>query len=167
MRAFNFQDRFCPRTELQLVITDLRTGKERTVFLGENVITDLGRANMAHLLAGDDSANRIVSQVRFGDGGHDPQNPTQPLAPSATDTDLFGTTIITKATSFDYPDGESGTKVRFTATVASNEGNGAGSQAYSEVGLYDPTGRMMTHKTFGLVTKSEAFSITLNYTILF
>jgi hypothetical protein len=165
--GFRFVDRARPRTELQLVITDHRTGKSRAIFLGENIITDLGRSNMAHILAGDDAANRIVTEVRFGDGGHTVGDPTTPLAPSASDTDLNGSTIIVKATSFDFPDGSGGSKVRFTATVAANEGNGSGSQAYSEVGLYDQTGRMMTHKTFGLVTKSDAFSIAINYTILF
>jgi hypothetical protein len=157
--------KFLVKTHVEIVLRG--EGWERVIPLGENVITDLGRSNMAHLLAGDDVASRKVTQVKFGDGGHQPADPTQPIPPSSGDTDLFGVEIIAKTVSSDYPDGEAGTKVRFTATVGAEEGNGAGTQPYSEVGLYDITGRMLTHKTFGLITKSNSFSFAVNYVILF
>lgn len=138
-----------------------------TIDFGSNVITYLGRSNMAHLLAGDDTANRIASTLKCGDGGHDPLDPTTPLGVDASDTDLYGTEIISKSVTYDFPDGSSGGKVRFTAEIASNEGNGSGSQAYSEVGLYDLDDRMIAHRTFGLITKSEAFGIIWRWSFIF
>ncbi len=155
-----------PRTEIVLEVRHA-DGRVETFDLGGNIITNLGRSNMAHLLAGDDVANRRVHSAKFGDGGHNPNNPTQPLLPTSSDVALFGDTIIEKQLEYEFPDGVAGTKVAFRCTVDEDEGNGAGAQAYSEVGLYDLDGRMLTHKTFGLITKSSAFSLALRYTILF
>lgn len=150
--------------ELILRYTD---GTVTHLDLGENVITTQGRSNMAHLLANDDVANRTVTQAKFGDAGHNPSTPTVPLPANPADVALFGATVITKTVTPSFPDGAGGSKVMFSCSISTEEGNGGGSQGYSEVGLYDVTGRMMTHKTFGLITKSNAFSITLQYTILF
>lgn len=165
-----YKESFPVHTHLEFVLRDAEGNHLKTVDLGENIITDAGRANMAHLLAGNDVSNRAVIKIKFGDGGHVPNNPTVPLTPSAADLTLYGTIIIEKIASYDFPDGEASTKVRFSATVSVDEGNGtddSGSQAYSEVGLFDAVGRLLTHKTFGLITKSNAFSLTINYTILF
>lgn len=160
------KDGFELLTKVEAVLVG-KDGKElKTIDLGHNVITYVGRSDMAHLLAGDDSANRIVNSIKCGDGGHNIADPTQALPVSASDVALFGSEIIEKLTSYDFPDGSSGSRVRFTAEVASNEGNGSGTQAYSEVGLYDLDGRMMAHKTFGLITKSDAFGIIWRWTII-
>lgn len=151
--------------EADIIFAD---GRTETINFGKNVITVQGRSNMAHLFAGNDVANRMVSLFRFGDEGHEIATPTQPKPVSTSDTDLFGSLIIEKAASVEFPDGASGTKVRFTCSISDLEGNGdSNGQAWSEVGLYDLTGRMMTHKTFGLITKSTAFGIAWRYTILF
>lgn len=155
------------QTDISLVLS-LEGVPFAEIPLGSNIITNLGRSAMAHLLAGDSPSSLAVTLVTFGDGGHDPSAPTQALPPAPTDVALFGNTIISKATSFSFPDGSSGTKVQFTATVAEDEGNGtSGAQAYSEVGLKNVSGQLISHKTFGLITKSDAFALTINYTILF
>lgn len=164
--ALSYQEGVTPKTKLELWLK-YEDGHSEVVLLGENVVTDLGRSNMAHLLAGDDTTNRKVYSVKFGDGGHSPGDPTQPLIPTASDSALYGNEVIEKVVSYSFPDGIAGTKVMFSATIAEGEGNGGGAQAYSEVGLYDLAGRMLTHKCFGLITKSNAFSMTLQYTILF
>lgn len=153
-------------TDVELIFTKdgKIIGRKR---LGENIVVAQGRSNMAHLLAGDDVSNRKVFEVRLGDAGHNPSDPTQPLPVLTSDSDLFGSLVITKPVSTDYPDGANANKVRFTATVSESEGNGSGYQAISEYGLYDATGRMMTHKTSGLITKSNAFGITIRWTIIF
>lgn len=135
--------------------------------LGHNTITHLGRANMAHLFAGDDVANRSVHEFRFGDGGHVPSNPVLAVPTAAVDTDLYGDTIITKLVSYNFPDGASAGKVAFECEISANEGNGTGSQPYSEVGLFDTQGRMLAHKAFGLITKSEAIGLAFRYSFLF
>lgn len=162
----NHSDSIKFNTKVEAVLVDKEGNEIEIIDLGHNVITYVGRSDMAHLLAGDDSANRIVNSIKCGDGGHNPLDPTQALPVSASDVALFGSEIIEKNTSYDFPDGSSGSRVRFTAEVGSNEGNGTGTQAYSEVGLYDLDGRMMAHKTFGLITKSEAFGIIWRWTII-
>lgn len=162
----NYADKYEIKTKVEALIVDKNGNLVNTIDLGENVITYLGRSDMAHLLGGDDTANRVVSSIKCGDGGHEPLDPTQALPVSAADTGLYGATIISKATTYDFPDGASGGKIRFTAEVASNEGNGTGVQAYSEVGLYDLADRIMAHKTFGLITKSDAFGIIWRWTII-
>lgn len=160
-------DNFEADTNISITLIK-KSGDVKVIDLGPNTITSLGRANMAHLIAGDDVANRMITTIKFGDGGHNPSFPTQPVTTSPSDTDLYGNLILEKITSYSYPAGSSGGKVMFTASVDFAEGNGvSGSQAYSEVGLYDEQDRMITHKSFGLISKSEAFSLTINYTLLF
>lgn len=164
--SLSHQETLKVQTKIELILS--AHGEEFLVLdLGSNIVTDLGRSDMAHLIAGDSVSNRKVSEVKFGDGGHNPSSPTQALVPTAADTDLYGDEVISKVTSFEFPDGANGTRVTFTATIAENEGNGSGAQPYSEVGLYDLDGRMLTHKCFGLITKSDAFAMSIRYTIAF
>ena len=135
--------------------------------LGPNTIVNIGRVNMAHLWAGDDAANRSVHEFRFGGEGHVPSNPTQAQPTAATDTSLYGPTIISKLASHSYPDGSSVGKVSFECEILANEGNGVGAQPYSEVGLYDAQDRLLAHKTFGLITKSEAIGLVFRYSFIF
>lgn len=164
--AQNFMDAFYPGTELQVLM--IQGGQiVEAIDLGSNTITNLGRANMAHLWAGDDVTNRAVYSMKLGDAGHNPSNPVEALATSPTDTDLFGSEIIEKVLSFEFPDGDSANRVTFTAEVTSEEANGGGAQAISEIGLYDVTGRMLSHKTFGLITKTSVFGLLFRYSFIF
>jgi hypothetical protein len=135
--------------------------------LGANLIAIQGRSNMAHLWGNDDLPNRVPTTLSFGSAGHDPLNPTQALPVNSTDTSLFSAVTISKTVTSSFPAGAGGTEVQFNATVQPTEGNGTGAQAYSELGLFDLTGRMLTHKTFGLITKSTAFGIAWTYVFLF
>ena len=138
-----------------------------TIPVGSNIITDSGKSNMAHLLVGDDTANRQVITMAWSDEGHNPLSPTSPTPPLATNTELYGDTILSKSVTYSFPAGSSGTSVQLEASIEENEGNGSGSQAYSEVGLFDVTGRLIGHKTFGLITKTNAFGMIFRYTIQF
>lgn len=144
-------------------------GHPRDVWdLGKNIIVLQGSANMSHLLAGDDVANRIVTQVSLGSAGHNPEEPTQALPVSVGDTALFcGTPVITIPTTYSFPNGSEGGQVMFSATIGANQANGTGSQAISEYGLFDVTNRMLCHRTSGLITKSIDFGILLQWTILY
>lgn len=154
-------------TQLEVDIIDLDGNVVETIDFGENVIVDQGRANMSHLLAGDDVTNRKVYKMIFGDEGHDPADPITPLPAQSTDTALFGTEILEKILAYEFPDGAEAGKVTFTCTIAAGEGNGGGTQAYSEIGAFDVTDRMLTHKTFGLITKSDQFGLSWRYSFTF
>lgn len=161
------EDSLVPKTKVEMWLVSPSGVVLDYIDLGENIITTQGRSNMAHLIAGDDSANRIVTSFKFGDAGHSPSDPTQALPVLAADTDLYGNEILEKLVTYTFPDGSGGNSVRFEAEIAADEGNGSGSQAYSEIGIYDVQGRMMTHRTFGLITKSAAFGILWRYRLIF
>lgn len=144
-----------------------RDGREESVFTGKNIIVLQGRANMAHLLAGDDVGNRKVTTMKVGDSGHEPSSPTTPKLVSVNDTDLFGAVVISKPTDFSFPNGAEANVVQFEVTIDGDEANGAGSQAISEVGLYDTTDRMMAHRAFGLITKTEDFGLVFRWKVIF
>ena len=158
-------DVFDIRTEFQVILV----GPDglRIMNLGPNVITNSGRSNMAHLFAGHDVANRSALSIKVGDAGHNPLSPSEPVVANSSDTALFGSVVITKSLSFEFPDGENANRVTFTATIGTNEANGSGSQAISEVGIFDLAGRMLSHKTFGLITKTEIFGLQFRYSFLF
>ena len=66
----------------------------------------------------------------------------------------------------DYPERN---KVRFRAEIATSELNGAGGtgQPISEAGLFDGRNFMFAHRTFGVITKNENFSLIFLWTIVF
>jgi hypothetical protein len=133
--------------------------------LGKNLIVLQGSANMSHLLAGDDVANRIVTTIAVGSAGHDPLNPTQALPVSTADTALFSSPVISLSTTYSFPNGSEGGQVMFSATIEANQANGTGTQAISEYGLFDINNRMLTHKSSGLISKDSDFGILLQWTI--
>lgn len=135
--------------------------------LGKNVITLQGSANFSHLSVGDDVGNRVIATVSFGDAGHNPTNPTQALPVSVADTGLFGDTVASLPVTSSYPNGSEGGQVMLSATLGSSQGNGTGSQAISEYGLFDVVSRMLTHRSSGLITKTSEFGILLQWTLLY
>jgi len=142
---------------LTLVTVD-EHGNVRDTVSGANIVVNLGRSSLAHLLAGDSSDNHKIVAMVFGDGS---------TPPAITDTGLSGSTIIQKDTSYDFPDGATGLKVRFTAVVGSAEGNGAGSQIYREAALVKGNGDIFSRKVSGSITKDNTVVLTALYTFIF
>lgn len=144
-----------------------RIGEEK------NLVVRKARSSMAHLIAGDNVTDYYVAQMRFGQGGHDPSNPTVPIPPSVDDTDLFDPIAGSDATqpvTYEFPEGPEGTKVTFSATIPADcdiNGTPPAGQAISEAGLFSANGNMFAHKTFGLITKTEEFALTFRWTIVF
>lgn len=143
---------------LTIVRTDAVTGRVIDVSSGENIVVNLGRSSLAHLLAGDSVDNHKVVGMRFGDGA---------TAPTVNDTGLAGALIIEKSTTYDFPDGDSGLKVRFTAVVGADEGNGSGSQEYKEACLVKGNGDIFSRKVSGTITKDNTVVLTAIWTYIF
>jgi len=139
----------------------------------ENVVVRLARTAMAHLIGGDAASDYYVSQMRFGQGGHDPANPTRPIPATVDDTDLFEPIDgddATQPVTYTFPDGPEGTKITFSATIPADcdiNGTPPDGQAISEAGLFSANGRLFAHKTFGLITKTEEIALTFRWTIVF
>lgn len=143
---------------LEILLIDAKTRAIVQKIAGENIVVDGGRHALAHLWAGDDAVNQVITQMQFGDGV---------VAPDVTDAALSGTVIITKPTTADFPVAVPDTKVRFTATVDQGEGNGPGSQNYTEAGLLTANNTLAAHRVFGLVTKTSDLIIQATWTFTF
>lgn len=105
-----------------------------------------------------------LTKMKWGTGGHDPLNPTQPLDPDPTDEDLASpiASPVTKTVSYHYPDDLT---VMMIATLEQAEGNGNG---ISEVGLFtDSHNLLFARKCHGMMTKSADFSFEYRYSIIF
>lgn len=176
MSSINLTDQFKVHGSLQIIMTDKTTGEVLMDIEDDNLVVNGGRSGMAHLWAGYWFAGPptgFVNEMRFGDRGHDTTDPTLPKSSSVERTQLFcedeGRPIIIskKPLTVDFPDGDSGTTVRFTCTIDSTEGNGSGRQGFSEAGLYRDDGTLAAHKTFGLITKTNEFILTFRWRFRF
>jgi len=104
-----------------------------------------------------------ITNMRWGTGGHNPSDPTQPIPPSVSDENLAIPIVspAQKAVTVDYP---TVTSVRFTAELDQTEANGLG---LSEEGIFSDINLMFARKTFGLLTKTADFTFQFRHTILF
>lgn len=176
MNAINFSDQMQVRGSVEILKIRESTGEIVQRIVDDNLVVNGGRAGMAHLWAGQWFVGPpvgFVNEMKFGDRGHDLSDPTLPKSTSVTRTQLFcedesrPIIISRKPVAVDFPDGDSGTRVRFTCSVGAAEGNGTGRQGFSEAGLYRDDGVLAAHKTFGLVTKTNEFVLTFRWTFTF
>jgi hypothetical protein len=136
---------------------------------GHNIVVNGGRNALSRLIGGDTSlgalADWTVDTIKFGDGGHNPSDPTEMIAVDVTDSDLYGSIIISKSVTTIFP---ATRQVQFSATVETSEGNGSGTQEYSEAGLYYDSGTtMFAHKSFGYVVKNSTIRLTATWLFTF
>jgi hypothetical protein len=160
---------------VEVILTREDTGEVVDHYTSENLVVNGGRAAMAHMWAGEWFTGPYlgyVNEMKFGDRGHETADPTLPKETDVERTQLFcedesRPVIISKPVAIDYPDGDQGTTVRFTCTIAASEGNGTGRAGYSEAGLYRADGTLGAHKTFGIITKTNEFVLTIRWTFKF
>ena len=150
---------------LTVVSTRKQTGEILGIYHGDNVVVKTGRQALAHLIAGDAVNNHKVVAMQFGDGAG---------LVSVNDTGVFGAIIPmaggaqSKPVVVDFPDsGGDDMKVRFTATVNADEGNGGGVQVYQEAVLLKGNGAIFSHKTTGTITKDNTVVLTAAWTYIF
>lgn len=175
-QAMNMSDQIRVQGSVEIIIARADSGEIVERFEDHNIVVNQGRSGLAHLFAGawfEGVPAGFVNEMRFGDRGHDVADPTLPRVSALTRTQLFceddsrPIIVARKPLTVDFPDGDAGTTVRFTAVVGATEGNGTGRQGYSEVGLYRDDGILAAHKTFGLITKTDEFMITFRWKFQF
>lgn len=173
-----------PRTERERAEYAARGIFPQVLVHDPNLVVTVARKVMSRLIAGcvataeieliggnvDVSAHPeylYITKMKWGTGGHDPLDPTQPIPPTVADEALAApiASPAYKPVTVDYP---SYTSVRFTATLDQTEANGVG---LSEEGLFC-TGDgadefMFARKTFGLLTKTSDFSFSFAHTVIF
>ena len=178
--GINLVDQFRVRGTLEIIKSRVDTGEVVERLVDDNLVVTGGRSGMAHLWAGEWYAGPPtgwVNEMKFGDGGHELADPTLPKTTSVDREQLFcedearSPIISKKPVVVDFPDGDSGTKVRFTAVVGAAEGNEGGTspgrRGYSEAGMYRDDGILSAHKTFGIITKTNEFLLTFRWTFQF
>jgi hypothetical protein len=178
--SIELKDNFKVRGILEILKIKAATGEVVERIEDDNLVVNGGRSGMAHLWAGEWYAGPPtgwVDEMKFGDGGHELSDPTLPKTTSVDREQLFcedearSPIISKKPLTVDYPDGDSGTRVRFSCTVGAAEGNEGGTspgrRGYSEAGLYRDDGILACHKTFGLITKTNEFILTMRWSFVF
>lgn len=156
--GMRFKDSVIAHGHLALKVIKAKSGEIVRFEEGDNLVVNGGRAAIAHCVAGDDIANQSVTGMTFGDGSG---------SVAVTDTGLFGTTIINKSVTYNFPSVSPPTQVAFVATVGQFEGNGSGSQDYREAGLLTGANALWSHKVFGLIQKTSDLVIEATWTVTF
>jgi hypothetical protein len=176
MSAIDLKDQMSVKGSVEIIVSRADNGEVVERIEDDNLVVNGGRSGMAHLWAGQwfvGPPTGFVNEMKFGDRGHDTADPSLPKTTVTTRTQLFcedesrPIIISKKPLTVDFPDGDSGTRVRFTCQVGSAEGNGTGRQIFSEAGLYRDDGILAAHKTFGVITKTNEFIITFRWTFQF
>lgn len=148
-------------------------GVNTLVWDDPNLIVDGARKALTHLIAAGD-ANYKVSTIKLGTKGHNltTGNLLDPVAPKVSDTGLIDTTtayaetISSSGNGITYQ-GTGDTSVKFSVVLEKTEGNGTGTVAYTEAGLFCANGTLFARETFPAIVKNANRRITFEWTILF
>lgn len=134
-----------------------------------NLIVNGARKALAHL-CGEASVSYRLDSFKLGTGGHAPGDILTPVSPTVTDADLetsFFTKGISHGSDVYLPTPPDETSIMFTVVVEKFEGNGTGTVAYTEAGLFCQNGTMFARETFPAIVKNSTRRITFEWSILF
>lgn len=145
----NLIDRYNPTGKLELWV--YKNGEFLEYYSDSNMILDVSRLNLAHLLGGH-ADGYAVTDIGFG---------TNPNGPTTTDTALTGSTVKALS-SITYPvDNKS---VAFNFVVAQGDMIG---MDIREFGLLTSTGVLAARKTRGAFVKDSTISFNGTWTLTF
>jgi len=134
-----------------------------------NLIVNGARKALAHLIA-EAAAIYRIDYFKLGTGGHAPGDILTPVSPTITDTqleELAFTKAIDHVNDTYLPTPPAETSVKFTVVVEKAEGNGSGTVAYTEAGLFCSDGTMFARETFPAIVKNSTRRVTFEWSILF
>lgn len=170
----NVTDSIVLQGNVKIIVNDDKKG-EYVHFNDKNVITYAARKVMSHLL-GDPSNNGKINKLILGTGGQYPPNTSggtggdilTPIPPSRDETTLRlplceDAVFLGKVY---QPVGEEN-EVKFTFVLGKDDGNGQGSVAYTEAGLFTVDETMFAMETFPALIKNSTRQITFEWTIVF
>lgn len=149
-------------------------GETQMVWDDPNLIVDMGRKVLTHLLAEADQSFK-VTEIRLGTMGHNLETNSllEPIAPVPADIGLIDNTasVFSKPIGADFvyqgynPDDSS---VMFQIILEKTEANGeTGTVAYTEAGLFTQNGSMFARETFPAIVKNANRRITFQWVISF
>lgn len=148
--AFQLNDRLPPARGIFTLLV-WRHGKLVEEYVDDNLVVDLAKEQMAHLIAGD-TTDRFISQIAFGTNG------TAPAPGNTAITDPYVKAIGAAS----YPTDHS---VQFAFSLDSGEANG---KAIIEFGLLTGAGALFARKVrAGAIYKESDLSLTGTWRIIF
>jgi len=145
---------------VSIKITDHETG-EQWWHTQNNLVVTQGRVEECHIIAGDDTLNRVITNLQVGDGGHVVGDPNTPVPPQAADVALENS-VFTKALgapSFPVP-----TTVEFYAILTESEAVGA---QITEAGLFCLNTSMFARITFEVIPKTASRTVEFYWRIIY
>lgn len=131
-----------------------------------NLVVNQGRKVLAHLLAQGVSSYSIAT-MHWGTGGHLGTDILTPVPPTVADTGLVEDVFTKAIERYDFfPENEE-TTVMFTTVLEKTQGNGSGTIAYTEAGMFTAGGLMFARETFPAIVKTAKYRIIFEWTFLF
>ena len=134
-----------------------------------NLIVNGARKALAHLIA-QRPADYEIDTFELGTGGHVSGDILTPVSPTILDTDLeipAFTKAIDHLVDVYLPTSPNETSVKFTIVVEKAEGNGSGTVAYCEAGLFCANTTLFARETFPAIVKNSTRKVTFEWSILF
>jgi len=161
----------------QVIVKDIVTGKEWVHFEDKNTITYIAKRCAVRMFGGDNIALRYIQKMKFTDSGYDyvnsgiyPTNENSVLGPVLYSVNSLGVAYVDDFLVTNT------SKVIFTAVMLTTQGNGPGSQNYSQAGLFtvDETlqdgglynSGLFAIKNFAPVVKNSNLQLTFNWSII-
>ena len=180
-----FIDKFIPlRGHFSVRAENVVTGKSWLHYDDPNTITLIAKRDTIRLLGNDVATDRIITKMKFGDGGHisNPLDPNygQAIPTYETQTNLVNALITKNISSVTFYDNNANNTSQgtFEAILDTSEGNGpSGTQIYSEAGLFtfnetliDPQGNpssgLFAVKNFPIISKTAEIRLVFDWTVI-
>jgi len=162
----------------QLMVKDITTGKEWIHFEDKNTITYIAKRNATRMFGGSNPELRYIQKMKFTDQGYDYANSS---IYATNENSILGVPLLYTASTLgvSYVDDfvvTNTSKVTFNVVMLTSQGNGSGSQNYSQAGLFtvDETledgglynSGLFAIKNFAPVIKNSNLQLTFNWSII-
>jgi len=162
--AQNMQDTVFLKGRFKVLIEE--GGESRVHFDAPNTIVNGAKKVMAYLVASRPE-NNVIYTLELGTGGTGP-NILEPIPPTVNDVDLHtpaGLSIVTSG--YDYSPVGIENIVTFSFILGKEQGNGTGTVAYTEAGLFTKAGIMFARETFPALVKNSSRKFTFQWSLIF
>lgn len=125
-----------------------------------NLVVTQGRVEECHIIA-DGDANRVVTYLAVGTGGHAPGDPFTPITPQMSDTALETEEFRKLISSYTFP---IPTTVEFYTIINETEANG---HNITEAGLFCLNNSLFARITFEVIPKTATRTIEFYWRIIY
>lgn len=160
----SFADSFSLKGRFKAIVEE--NGVESVYVDAPNTIVNGAKRVMAYLVAARPE-NNVIYTLELGTGGTG-SDILVPIPPQVTDIDLnipAGVAIVTSG--YEYAPVGVENIVTFSFVLSKTQGNGAGTVAYTEAGLFTKGGTMFARETFPALVKNSSRKFTFQWSLIF